>query len=494
MRLSSVLTVRLPSFLRPAHPAPQLDEAYDLQASYNPDDTAALLEAGMEAPSRNARRFIRVFTVLFALAIPATFIHDIRQTPEPIDLVALPNLASVEVFEGRLPQHNLELARRTRYVKWINQHHWGEGYNNAWEEFIILHEMARRANRSYTFRTMVFADMSVWPMNVFMSGPTAGGPWPAGVDTPLSISDQYWETACPPHRRRNLRMEKVNAELGIRYNQSDGEEMVSKWAKYLRDLHEDCISINGKESMFDLDFWFGSARPTALWPTLPKSPILTHHAWSHHVYNAVSRNLPTLTGTKMTHLNEKHADAASLPPLRAYKELPNLIALHIRRGDFEGHCWVLAHFAAPYASWSNLPQLPDRYVPDGSTQEGKMRTIPHCIPDPKQVAQRVADLNKEYVAQRPDADKLEYVYIMTNAKQDFLDDVRKELKEVGFPHMLTAKDLQLTQMENHANMVVDMEIGIRAALFIGNGFSTLTSTVAALRLVREAPLYTIRFW
>ena len=38
-------------------------------------------------------------------------------------------------------------------------------------------------------------------------------------------------------------------------------------------------------------------------------------------------------------------------------------------------------------------------------------------------------------------------------KEDFLAEVRKELEKAGFPHVITAKDLELNEMENYANMV-----------------------------------------
>ncbi|EJD55677.1 hypothetical protein AURDEDRAFT_179387 [Auricularia subglabra TFB-10046 SS5] len=474
-------------------------EAYDLQATE--DYASESLEEGPSPAKENGRqRFLLVFIAIFVLAIPITFFADISQTPL-IDVHTLPNLESVKRYEDVLPQHNARTAASTRYVLFLSQHHWGEGYNNAWEEFILLHEVALRANRSYAFRPLVFADHTVWPANTFMSGPTAGGPWPSGVDAPRAISMSWWDTACPPDRLRTIRADDVWNELKL-VKESDGEDIVSKWGKYLKELSDPCVAVDGR-GFFDLDFWFGvPERAVAIWPTLSKSPILTHHAWSKHVYNAVSRNLPLLTGNKLTDENEKYPHASDSaasspppPPLRAYKEMTNVIALHIRRGDYEGHCWALAGFALPYASWNVLSGLPDRFKPDKSTEDAKKAAIPHCLPDAKTIAARVAAANKDYIVARGvKADKLEYIYIMTNAKEDFLSEVRKELESVGFPHVITAKDLKLNEMENYANMIVDMEIGIRAALFIGNGFSTLTSTVVALRLIREAPLFTNRFW
>ena len=71
---------------------------------------------------------------------------------------------------------------------------------------------------------------------------------------------------------------------------------------------------------------------------------------SQPVYRAVSNNLATITGGKMTPETEKHDNSAptngtAVPPLKLYQELSNVVALHIRRGDYEGHCWILRHFS-----------------------------------------------------------------------------------------------------------------------------------------------------
>ncbi|KZW02698.1 hypothetical protein EXIGLDRAFT_637291 [Exidia glandulosa HHB12029] len=372
------------------------------------------------------------------------------------------------------------------------QHHWGAGYNNLWEEFILLHEISLRANRSYVFIPLVFADQTVWPMNTFMSGPTAGGPWPAGVDAPRAISSSWWETACPPSRRRSIDASQLWNQIGLDED-SDGETIVSKWAAYLKDLPDPCVQVDGR-NFFSIDFWFGRPQRTiAVWPTLHKSPIMTHHAWSKAVYSAVSRNLPLLTAGKMSRENERFShivegDVAPVPaPLHEYKEMSNVLALHIRRGDYEGHCWILAQSSVPYASWNVLLGLPDVYKPDPND---KMAMIPHCLPTPQQVASRVQEVTKTANLKT----KLETIYLMTNANEVYLEELRVELKKVGHDKVIIQSDLELRDMEKAANMIVDMEIGTRAAVFIGNGFSTLTSTVVALRTMRGASLNTSRFW
>ncbi|KZW02343.1 hypothetical protein EXIGLDRAFT_734488 [Exidia glandulosa HHB12029] len=455
-------------------------------------------ENGVPSPDTppRRRRVELAFLVVFAIAIPATVLWDLRHSTT-IDLVNLPDLVSIQHYEGSLPQHTMSASVGGRYVRFVSQHHWGAGFNNLWEEVILLNEIALRADRAYTFRTYVLSDMSEWPSNVFMSGPSAGGPYPPEWNARPSISAEWWNVICPPARRRQISSDRAWEELALG-DKFDGEEVVAKWAKYLRDMPEACVEIDGR-GFFDLDFWFGSARSVAIWPTLSKSPILTHHAWSKPVYRAVSNNLPILTGNKTTHDTEKFVlpeddGQLSLPPLKIYKPLHNLAALHIRRGDYEGHCWILRHFDAPYAAWNVIPGLPDTYKPDNSSEDTKSRILEHCLPSPQQVAGRVERAMKDYLAQNPRAERIDHFYVMTNANEDYLTELRTAMGALDFHNVLTWRDLTFVGSEKFAGQIVDMEIGIRAALFIGNGFSTLTSTVVALRLVRGAPMNSSRFW
>lgn len=339
---------------------------------------------------------------------------------------------------------------------------------------MMLNEIALRAERGFVFRTWVLSDGSVRPMGLFLSGPTAGGPLPAGWDAPRAISTEWYEKICPLEERRQVRSDDVWVETQLR-ERYDGEELVSKFTSYISKISDRCIDVDGRGFM-DLDFWFGSTRSLTLWPALSRSPILTHHAWSAAVYHAVSNNLALITGNKTVPSSERDPDT-SLPPLLRNAELSNVIALHIRRGDYEGHCGILAYYDAPYAAWNALPSLPDRYTPDNSSEATKQLLIPHCLPTPDQVAERVRRALKEYAVDRPSADPIERVYVMTNADQPWIQELRSALGVHGLNNVVTSRDLILEGTGAIANQVVDMEIGIRAALFIGNGYSTFTSTI-----------------
>jgi len=60
--------------------------------------------------------------------------------------------------------------------------------------------------------------------------------------------------------------------------------------------------------------------------------------------------------------------------------------------------------------------------------------------------------------------------------------------------VLTSKDLSLLWTEREVDQAVDMEIARRAEVFLGNGFSSLTSNIVMLRLSDGTPIENNRFW
>ena len=58
---------------------------------------------------------------------------------------------------------------------------------------------------------------------------------------------------------------------------------------------------------------------------------------------------------------------------------------------------------------------------------------------------------------------------MTNAKKDWLDEFKKSLADAGWLKVVTSKDLVFDDDQTGVNMAIDMDIGRRAAVFIGNG-------------------------
>jgi len=76
------------------------------------------------------------------------------------------------------------------------------------------------------------------------------------------------------------------------------------------------------------------------------------------------------------------------------------------------------------------------------------------------------------------------MYILTNDRGEFMDQLKQTLRRDGWPTIVTGADLTLDQEQIGVSMAVDMDIARQAAVFIGNGvrvvfffFSCLVSSL-----------------
>ena len=112
----------------------------------------------------------------------------------------------------------------------------------------MLSHLAYLSNRSYVFHDIMFGDeweSGVWhPLNTFISGPTAGGPFPpSSSPSPRAISLDYWYKICPPERRTLLDVDTINGELQFP-DEPDGVMVLERWAEKLNAMPENCIEVS----------------------------------------------------------------------------------------------------------------------------------------------------------------------------------------------------------------------------------------------------------
>ncbi|KAG9022685.1 hypothetical protein FRB95_014442, partial [Tulasnella sp. JGI-2019a] len=89
---------------------------------------------------------------------------------------------------------------------------------------------------------------------------------------------------------------------------------------------------------------------------------------------------------------------------------------------------------------------------------------------------------------------LHSIFILTNGDKAWLDNLKLVLSQDGWSNVVTSKDLRLTKGEAEVDGAVDMQIAARAEVFIGNGFSSLTSNINMLRLAHHMDESSIHFW
>ncbi|KAF8892994.1 hypothetical protein BD779DRAFT_1609985 [Infundibulicybe gibba] len=382
-------------------------------------------------------------------------------------------------WERELPQHNLDLpfpeGKTGRYVKFSNQIKM-LGWNNVFNEILMNTHLAYMSKRAYVFQDYYWKpDYYTWkesqfrswpprtPLNAIISGPTSGAPWDEGDPAPRSISEDWFEIVCPVEERRVINTRDVKPAV----QWSPGDEIFAHWQKLLTDAPERCIEIepapreeDGYGQTFDLWLW-GTSRILPLWDSFSKSPTSRLLATSPLVNSAVDRNeylfLPK--GPRPPHPVSRDPYA-------------RMLAMHVRRGDYKEACVGLATWNSTFYSWNLLPELPDHFdPPEGgswgyNTPENTEKYMEHCLPTFDAIVQKSA----------------------------WLDELKAALIQDGWYTIATSRDLVLDQEQTDVNMAIDMDIARRAAVFIGNGWSSFTSNIVHRRLVDGKEPISNRFY
>ncbi|KAG9101511.1 hypothetical protein FS749_006081 [Ceratobasidium sp. UAMH 11750] len=416
-----------------------------------------------------------------------------------------------EIFmrEAQLPQHNLSAAypegRDGRFVRFSNQV-WGLGWNNVLQERLLNTILAYESNRAPVFspfeawahpprddRTVAgIRKVLVIPSNALLWGPPAGASWGEGDHHPRAISDKWWGVVCPLPKRKVINADDIVKEIG---KELDGKEVMRQWVALLGDAPENCVEIIGTQ-VFDF-YLLGSTRILSLWKTFSRHPAIKGLKESELVLTALSRNMDKL----------QNRGRFSWRPsiLRQHDVIAGLLAIHLRRGDYagdegkdNGHCLHLSKWGSTFTGWNQLPQLPDKFnaPPRGNIEWGTNTPelasyyLKRCLPTPAQVASRLHSIR----AQR--RTHLSHIFIATNAEPGYLAELRVVLAADGWASdaIVTSDELELNWQAASVGVAVDMAIMSRAEVFIGNGFSSLSSNVVMKRIMSGMPLDTTRLW
>ncbi|KAF8155253.1 hypothetical protein K438DRAFT_1862851 [Mycena galopus ATCC 62051] len=416
---------------------------------------------------------------------------------------APPTYVALRQWEAALPQHNLSLpfpeGKTGRYVKFSNQAGW-LGWNNCFNEILMNAHLAYVSGRAYVFQDYYWAPnhyqwpKEKWvavdphtPLNAIVSGPVAGGPFEEGDPAPRSVSKEWFDDVCPKSERRYINTREVKPLVA----QSPGTEVLAQWQKVLSEAPERCIEVVPAEEdsfaqTFDLGLW-GSTRILSLWESFSESPISRLLDASPIVHAGVDRNVNLFVprGPRPPH------------PARR-KPFDRMLAMHLRRGDYEGHCRGLAFINAIFYSWSLFPHLPDRYVPEPDAPGKDERFLARCWPDIDAIVKKAAEARRDYLAHMASVDgprsdeTLDVFYVLTNEKTAWLDELKQALQRDDWS-VATSQDLMLNAEQRDVSMAVDMEIARRAAVFIGNGWSSFTSNIVYGRLLDKRDPITIRY-
>jgi hypothetical protein len=162
---------------------------------------------------------------------------------------------------------------------------------------------------------------------------------------------------------------------------------------------------------------------------------------------------------------------------------------------------------AEFEGWNRLPFL-DQWNPPLDPADRAQYTVNRCWIEIDQVIKKLDTLGEEH----PDAN-LDKIFVSTNGTPEWLEELKKRLREKGWRSVITTRDLELTWQERGVDNAIgkwefnpdgsrietgsfgeDMELAARGEVFVANGYSSFSSTVIRMRMVRGLPPKNTRIW
>ncbi|KIY53090.1 hypothetical protein FISHEDRAFT_69230 [Fistulina hepatica ATCC 64428] len=329
----------------------------------------------------------------------------------------------------------------------------GAGFNNQFQEIVLFHHLALTSGRTYVYQPFVWrprGQSALVPLSAFLRGVTN-----------TSVSSDLFGEICPEDARAHI-------EIGAEVHED-------RWAQALDMLNtsEPCIVVDNW--ILDWDFLTSPALINA-WPTF-SAYLHEKFTWSTSVDTIVDR---TKSQLRLRTFSEE--DPTRLP----------YMALHLRRGDFSSHCIELAESQAGFTTWATLPSLSRVVYPPALNVEEPSSIETHCYPS----LRRILDIIDMHARARP---HIRALHVLHDAAWDhplvYLQYVKiKEAvmsaartRAVGWSNgpmvqVTGSQDVPIYWGESDFRVAVDVELARQATVFIGNGYSSLSTQVLALRL------------
>ncbi|KAJ2912421.1 hypothetical protein MD484_g8000, partial [Candolleomyces efflorescens] len=395
-------------------------------------------------PSRGIiLRYLSVLAVL-AIAIPGYIYYTLRPPYALYD----------GLFQSEL-KDSQDLIRNTgqrKYVKFKQLQ--GAGFNNQAQEILLFHHLALQTGRTYVYQPFIWrprGEKATVPLSAFLRGPTRG-----------SISEATFNEVCPESDVKHVRLvTNHNTQW------SHAKEVLSK--------DDRCIVVD--DWLFSWKY-LGSTGIHDIWPSYQKY-LNTHFEWSPQVLSVV----------------DKTEGALNLKSNRTTKHDGSYMALHLRRGDFEGHCAWLKSRQTGFTTWTTLPLLSSSILPPALSLSSPDSIYTHCYPSLPRILSAITRL----ASQKPHLRRIHIlhdgafdhplVYLQYHKLKAALMNPewarRNGWKGGPMVQVTQSSDLKVERGERDWKVCVDMELAVRADAFVGNGYSSLSSTIVALRLARD---------
>ncbi|KAG5643442.1 hypothetical protein DXG03_000915 [Asterophora parasitica] len=387
----------------------------------------------------------RIFRFLLAFVLLASLVTSYIYLKHRPSYALYDTLANHEVSESRRFIRN---SPDNKYVFFRQLQ--GAGFNNQAQEILLFHHLALLTSRVYVYQPIIWrprGSEATVPLSAFIPSITRN-----------SVSAAVFSEACSPEETRRV---DINIDHGALWE--DTKQQLSG--------DEKCIVVEN----WILNWGFlASDALHAIWPEFQKY-LSAHFQWSDPIRAIAAR---------------AQADLTLRGPFNPEGE--RYIALHFRRGDFEGHCQSLAEQQTGFTTWATLPSLsPSIHSPTLNTTN-HTSIIDHCYP----ALHRIVDLIDAQVRDKPHLRTLHVLHdgawdhplvyaqhyrlaaTLTNAQR------AREAGWVGGPMKRVTHSAQVPIQWGEADwaVAVDVELARRAEIFVGNGYSSLSTQVVALRL------------
>ncbi|TCD62195.1 hypothetical protein EIP91_007228 [Steccherinum ochraceum] len=450
--------------------------------------------------SKTPKSKVLLVTVVGLVLFAGLYFFRHSSVIQPGDFPLPPLYSYYHQQELALPQHNPSLpppeGANARFL-WLPNHVHKLGFGNALQELFLNAHLAYMSGRTFVFDNYTWnrdgGDYTRFngklipsriPLTAMIAGPAVGGSFPDDVYAPRAVSKEYFDIRCP----NPTTIDKSEVDR-IASGDATALTMLQEWQVKLSSA-EPCIQVErNAEPLFDYKVFGSLHRLLSIWPSLSKSPIITGFRWSPLIHAAFDANLHLIAST-----SAQVPISHSTSPNNPYTPIPGLLALHIRRGDYEDHCKFLVKHSSTFTGFNSYPPLIDTFDPPTDPRWNKAQRqahySAHCFPNIQQIVEKISKVRRSDAGQ-----DLREIYIMTNAPRDWVTELKKAIAKAGFWDQITSsRDLDLNWEQKYVAQAVDMLIGQRAQVFIGNGFSSLTSNVVMLRLAQDFPHDSIRFW
>ncbi|KAJ3559170.1 hypothetical protein NP233_g11334 [Leucocoprinus birnbaumii] len=422
----------------------------------------------------------------------------------------------IRKYEQQFPQHNitLSLSSGTKFLAFPH-HIWGHGWNNVLQEYLLHSYLALITNRSYVFDDYTWSHsplpytiydfalrLSRIPLNAFVAGPLAGGsPMLLTRPYPRAVHSEFWASICPNEKRHVITSTIMPKNVS-------GLDRVQWWKELISQNEDiDCLVIDTREQrIFDFEF-FGGQQFLDVWPSLSQTPILTDFKWSPLVSSAIERNFITLLDPHELPSNVSserlHSSALAATSFQRADLYPALLAVHIRRGDYDRHCSRMADLRLPFYGFNSHEDLLDPWSPYTGSLAGEIEHYyrKRCLPTQDDIVQRLHTVRNEYDRFLCDAAKddpsnntdcvtisapnqLRRIFALSNAWPFWLNALKRKLLDDGWDDVIFGGDLILDRQQKGVDIAIDMGIAERTEVFVGNGFSSLSGNVIMLRTAK----------